>query len=208
MDPRPAPFASSSRPSFDRLLGTPQARQVGVAALLLTVMLVMQSWSRRGIDPAELPGEPALTGPLVPYRVARQPDPRPSCRAERCTVALTLPVPTKGTDGADGAWQLPADALVQRHGGAQVWVLVDDVAVPLPVDVRQRDGAVAVVAESPNGLPFDDWRALGPHGRAKVHRAQRATPQLLDAHRAVLRHPGAALQPGERLRAGALEAWQ
>lgn len=205
MDRRPAPSASSSRPSFDRLLGTPQARQVGVAALLLTVMLVMQSWSRRGIDPDELPGAPVLTGPLVPYLVARQPDPRPSCRAERCTVALTLPVPAAD---ADGAWQLPADALVQRHGGAQVWVLVDDVAVPLPVDVRQRDGAVAVVAASPDGWRPDDWRALGPHGRAKVHHARRATPQLLDARRAVLRHPGAALQPGERLRAGALEAWR
>jgi hypothetical protein len=207
MDPRPA---APPRTSFDRLLGTPLARQVGLAAVLLTLMLALQSWSRRGVDPADLPGEPSLSGPLVPHLVARQPDPRPSCRAERCTVALTLPqADPAGTRTAAAPWLLPADALVQRLGTTQVWVLVDDVAVPLRVDVQPTDAAtVTAVTETTEAIAPDDWRALGPHGRAKVHHATRASPRLLDARRAVLRHPAATLQPGERLRAGTLEAWR
>lgn len=147
------------------------------------------------------------SGPLASYVVSRHPDRQPSCRADDCTVAVVMPRATP----AAGDWQLPASAVVEDAEGARVWIVFNDMAVPVSVRVVQREGVSLTVQElaDARGLPLRaaDWRALSSHGRYLLYRATHDVPQgrpasLLGAGAAVIRQPDTLRPPGTKVRAG------
>lgn len=74
--------------------------------------------------------------------------------------------------GADQLVRLPASAIVRDGQDAYVWLVVDEMAVPIWVHEVERGEQSSVVVEKigARGLPIrpDHWRALSAYGRCRV----------------------------------------
>jgi hypothetical protein len=104
---------------------------------------------------------------------------------------------------------VPASAIARDAKGSYVWVVVEDYAVPVQVEVVSAGEQISSVVEKPGarGLPVraDQWRAMTALGRSRVfdvgYRPEAANGnRLLTVNSPVILQPATSLAPGARVR--------
>jgi hypothetical protein len=113
--------------------------------------------------------------------------------------------------GADQLLRVPASAIVRNGPDAMVWMVTEELAIPVLVHEVERDAQSSVIIEKTGarGLPVHaaHWRALSAYGRSRVFLAARHPDdgkwnKLLGPDARVIEYPTDKLQPGSKTRSG------
>ncbi len=131
--------------------------------------------------------------------------------SRRSSWPLSLEIDRRFGSQAGARFRVPSTALAERGEGgedwtATLWLMIQEVAIPVSVAVIAEADGEALVAErvghGRSAVRPDHWRALTPLQRAVLVRraASGQSPALLGSDTRVIERPGSALQPGMRVR--------
>jgi hypothetical protein len=148
------------------------------------------------------PGEASIDGPLGRYRIGS--DALPACRSSTCTVPMrTIELLDPPAGSAAPRFRVPSGALVAGVAGPQVWLVWQGLAIPLQVDVIEREAESALLQPShtvlTRNLPIaaTDWRQMPGQARARAFaRSASGTGRLFEAGDRLITQPGPALRAG------------